>query len=296
MRITQRAVTLTSLQGLNRNLEAFSKLQEQLTSGKMLSAPSDSPTGTNKAMQTRAEQDATAQYKRNISDGQSWLNQTDSTLQQMLNVARRVRDLTVQGSNTGAMSDTARKALAAETSTLRESLLGMANTTVSGRPMFGGITAGPKAYDSTTGAYVGQAGAGTEMLRRVSGTDSVRVDISGPEAFEGAGTDLFALVERITTNLTADPAGLEQDLADLDVVMNNMKSAVADVGARSARIDREAEINMGQSIALETGLSQVEDIDLPNMMMRLKMQQTGYEAALSATAKSISPTLLDHLR
>ena len=296
MRITQRAVTLTSLQGLNRNLETFSKLQEQLTSGRMLNAPSDSPTGTNRAMQTRSEQDATAQYKRNISDGQSWLNQTDSTLQQMLNVARRVRDLTVQGSNTGAMSDTARKALAAETGTLRESLLGMANTTVAGRPMFGGITAGPKAYDSVTGAYIGQAGPGTEMLRRVSSTDSVRVDISGPEAFEAAGTDLFALVERITSNLTADPAGLEQDLSDLDVVMNKMKSAVADVGARSARIDREAEINMGQSIALEEGLSQVEDIDLPNMMMRLKMQQTGYEAALSATAKAISPTLMDYLR
>jgi flagellar hook-associated protein 3 FlgL len=172
----------------------------------------------------------------------------------------------------------------------------MANTSVAGRPMFGGITAGAKAYDTTTGAYVGQAGPGTEMLRRVSSTDSVRVDISGPEAFEGAGTDLFALVERITTNLTTDPAALEQDLADLDVVMNTMKSAVADVGARSARIDREAEITMGQSIALEEGLSQVEDIDLPNMMMRLKMQQTGYEAALSATAKSISPTLMDYLR
>jgi flagellin-like hook-associated protein FlgL len=296
MRITQRAVTLTSLQGLNRNLENFNKLQEQLTSGKMLNAPSDSPTGTNKAMQTRAEQDATAQYKRNISDGQSWLNQTDSTLQQMLTVARRVRDLTVQGSNTGAMSDTARKALAAETSTLRESLLGMANTSVAGRPMFGGITAGPKAYDSTTGAYVGQAGPGTEMLRRVSSTDSVRVDLSGPEAFEAAGTDLFSLVSRITSNLTADPAGLEQDLADLDVVMNKMTSAVADVGARSARMDREAEINMGQSINLEKGLSQVEDIDLPNMMMRLQMQQIGYEAALSATAKAISPTLTDYLR
>jgi flagellin-like hook-associated protein FlgL len=295
MRITQRAVTLTSLQGLNRNLDSFSKLQEQLTSGKKLTAPSDSPTGTNRAMQTRAEQDANDQYARNISDGQSWLNQTDSTLQQMMNVARRVRDLTVQGLNSGAMSDTARKALAAETSTLRESLLGMANTSVAGRPMFGGITAGSKAYDAT-GAYVGQAGPGTEMLRRVSSTDSVRVDISGPEAFEGAGTDLFALVERITTNLTAGPAGLDQDLSDLDVIMNNMKSAVADVGARSARIDREAEINMGQSIALETGLSQVEDIDLPNMMMRLKMQQTGYEAALSATAKSISPTLMDYLR
>ena len=39
-------------------------------------------------MQTRAEQDANAQYARNISDGQSWLNQTDSTLQQMLERSR----------------------------------------------------------------------------------------------------------------------------------------------------------------------------------------------------------------
>jgi flagellar hook-associated protein 3 FlgL len=29
--------------------------------------------------------------------------------------------------------------------------------------------------------------------------------------------------------------------------------------------------------------------------MRLQMQQTGYEAALSATAKALQPTLLDYL-
>ncbi|MGQ4819177.1 hypothetical protein ACQ1ZK_18965, partial [Enterococcus faecium] len=87
---------------------------------RMLSVPSDSPTGTIRAMQTRADQEAVAQYARNISDGQSWLNQTDSTLQQMMDVTRKVRDLTVQGSNTGAMSATARQALATETGSLRE--------------------------------------------------------------------------------------------------------------------------------------------------------------------------------
>ena len=50
MRITQRAVALTSLQGLNRNLDAVGKLQQQLTSGRLINAPSDSPTGTNRAM------------------------------------------------------------------------------------------------------------------------------------------------------------------------------------------------------------------------------------------------------
>ena len=97
MRITQRAVALTSLQGLNRNLDAVGKLQQQLTSGRLISAPSDSPTGTNKAMQIRADQTAAAQQTRNITDAKSWLDQTDSALREMSDTARRVRDLTVQG-------------------------------------------------------------------------------------------------------------------------------------------------------------------------------------------------------
>ncbi|HET8717298.1 MAG TPA: hypothetical protein VFM50_06050, partial [Nocardioidaceae bacterium] len=97
MRITQRAVALTSLQGLNRNLDAVGRLQQQLTSGRLINRPADSPTGTNRAMQTRSAQSANAQYARNLTDAQSWMEQTDSTLQTMLSTARRVRDLTVQG-------------------------------------------------------------------------------------------------------------------------------------------------------------------------------------------------------
>ncbi|MGY1825636.1 MULTISPECIES: flagellar hook-associated protein FlgL [unclassified Blastococcus] len=294
MRITQRAVALTSLQGLNANLDALGKLQQQLTSGRMVSAPSDSPTGTNRAMQTRSDQDAVAQYARNISDGQSWLNQTDSTLQQMMDVTRKVRDITVQGSNTGAMSGTARQALATEASALRESLLGLANTTVAGRPLFGGISTGPRAYDPDTGAFIGLDTA--QVSRRVSATESVRIDVSGPEAFGPVGADLFAVVDRIAANLTGDPAALETDLAELDGLMNRMQSAIADVGARSARVEREGQINVDQGISLQTRLAEVENIDLPNTIMKLQMQQTAYEAALAATAKTITPTLLDYLR
>src|SRR5215207_353737 len=110
MRITQRAVALTSMQGLNRNLDAVGKLQQQLTSGRLINAPSDSPTGTNKAMQTRGEQAAVAQQSRNISDASSWLEQGDSTLREMLDTTRKIRDLTVQGLNVGAGSETSRQA------------------------------------------------------------------------------------------------------------------------------------------------------------------------------------------
>jgi flagellin-like hook-associated protein FlgL len=293
VRITQRAVALTSLQGLNRNLDAVGKLQEQLTSGRLINAPSDSPTGTNRAMQTRAEQSAVAQQGRNISDAKGWLEQADSSIREMLDTTRRVRDLTVQGLNTGAVSDASQQALAIEVASLRDGLLSLANTTVQGRPLFGGVTPGSKAYNAD-GTWAGLAGP--PITRRLSESEKVRVDLTGPEAFGPAGSNLFDIVERISTNLTTDPVALATDLADLDTAIKRMSTSVADIGARASRVDRAEQLNFDRSMTLTAQLGETENIDLPNTIMKLQMQQVGYEAALAATAKAISPTLLDYLR
>src|SRR5829696_7058964 len=290
MRITQRAVALTSLQGLNRNLDAVGKLQQQLTSGRVINAPSDSPTGTNRAMQTRGDQAAVAQQSRNLTDAQSWLEQTDSAVQTMLSTARRVRDLTVQGLNQGATSEVSQQALATEVTSLREGLLSLANLQIQGRPLFGGVTSGGQAYDPTTGAWSGLGG--TPVTRRVSDTEKIRVDLTGPEAFGTPGNDLFAVVGKIAADMTSPTAGsaLSVHLADLDVIMKGMQAAVADVGTRASRVERLQQINFDRSVALTQQLGDTENIDLPNTIMRLEMQKVGYEAALSATAKAIQPT------
>src|SRR3712207_2041141 len=209
MRITQRSIALTSLQGLNRNLDAIGKLQQQLTSGKTISKPSDDPTGTNAAMQTRQELAGATQYARNISDGLGVLNVTDSTLQNMIKQVHTVRDRTLTSLNDGTMSEAARGAIATEISGIRDSLLGLSNTVVQGHPIFGGVTGGTTAYSVPGGAYQGfRAPTGpldsTVMVsRQVSEADAVRVDITGLEAFgetraatgtEPATRDLFTIV------------------------------------------------------------------------------------------------------
>jgi flagellin-like hook-associated protein FlgL len=296
VRITQRAVGLTSLAGLNRNLDAVGKLQQQLTSGRLISAPSDSPTGTNKAMQTRSDQAATAQQARNITDAKSWLEQGDSTLREIMDTTRRVRDLTVQGLNSGASTAASRQALSTEVSSLAEGLLGLANTKVQGRPLFGGMTSGDKAYNPD-GTWAGVAG--DPITRKVSGSEAVRVDITGPEAFGPDSSNLFTIVNSIATALTTDPAdpvALSAHLDALDGVMEKMTTSVADIGSRAARVDRAEQMNADTALNLTQRLGETENIDLPNTIMKLQMQQVGYEAALAATAKAISPTLLDYLR
>ncbi|MGY1747038.1 flagellin N-terminal helical domain-containing protein [Blastococcus sp. SYSU D00695] len=307
MRITQRAVAQTSLLGLNQNLARMAKLQEQLTTGRVLNAPSDSPTGTNKAMQVRQSTDAVMQQARNISDGKGWLDAADSALTTMLNQVRRVRDLTVQGLNTGSVQGDSAAAIATEVTSLRASLLGVANQTINGQPVFGGATGQAQAYDPTTGAFLGVGGtvAGVDqtvpLVRRVSDTEVIRVDITGPEAFgeQAPGRDLFRLVGDIAGHVltaAADPTDLQTDLGDLDKAISRMLTAAASIGARSARLVSAQQVNTDLQLTLKGQLSDVEEIDLPRTIMDLNMQKTGYEAALGATAKAIQPSLMDYLR
>jgi flagellar hook-associated protein 3 FlgL len=300
MRITQRAVVLTSLQGLNSNLSAASKLQQRLTSGTTISRPSDSPTGTNTSLLTRQAISGNNQYARNISDGQTFLNATDSSIQDMLSQIRRVRDLTVQALNGGAQSAQSENAIATEVAGIRESMLGQANQVVQGRPLFGGVTSGNKAYDAS-GAYVGIGGAGgiavQPLTRRVSDVETIRVDVTGPEAFgdPATGKDLFSVVNSVVSHV-ANTTALSSDLTDLDGVINGLLAAAADIGTRSARMDTAASVSSGQALNLKAQLSATEDIDMPKTIMELQMQQNGYQAALQATAKVLQPTLLDFLR
>ncbi|PRY49425.1 flagellar hook-associated protein 3 FlgL [Geodermatophilus tzadiensis] len=300
MRITQKAVAQTALLGLNRNLTELGKLQQQLTSGKVVSKPSDSPTGVNRAMQIRQDQAAVTQQARNISDARAWLDTTDTTLRTMSAQVQRVRDLTVQVSNEGALSDSGRTAVTTELREIRKSLIGLANTAVDGRPLFGGITTGATAYGDD-GAYVGVGGAAgipvVATTRRVANGEDVRIDVVGPEAFgDPAGVDLFALVGKIADDVGSDPAALGGDLEALDASLERLLTGLSTIGARAARVETAAQTNTDVQLSLSRQLAEVEDVDLPKTIMQLQFQQTGYQAALSATSQVIQPSLVDFLR
>lgn len=291
-RITTRSMYNSTLSQLQASQTRISRLQSQMSSGKRISKASDDPSGAASAMQMRGELSRYTQYDRNSSDGLAWLGTIDSTLQSMNTSMNRVRQLVVQGSNTGTMSATDRQALATEVSGLRQSLLGAANTTYLGRPVFGGTTSGSVAYDST-GAYVGDSHV---VTRAVGDNQTVRVDITGPEAFSAGGTDVFSLLSKVQTDLTSNTAGLAADLTSIDAVMNQMRTGLSDVGARYSRIETLTTDAATRSTDLTSQLSQVEDSDMAQTMTELSMAQTAYQATLQSTAKVIQPSLMDYLK
>ncbi len=291
-RITHRSVGMRALQGLQSNLEGVARLQEQLSSGKQLSRPSDSPTGTVAALRFRGEVQIHEQHSRNADDGIGWLSTIDNALTGALPSIRRARDLTVRGMSTGAGSAEAREAIAIEVDRLREHLISVANTNYLDRPVFGGTAPGQRAYDEA-GNYIGDS---NPIVRTVGDNVQVRVDITGPETF-GTGPDqLFTVLADIARNLRTDPAALTVDLGRLDNAIKGVQNRLSDVGSRYSRMDQARETADDRVLTLKGDLSSVEDIDLPKTIVDLQMQEAAYQAALGATKRVVQPSLVDFLR
>lgn len=292
-RITERSIAANTLYGLQSSQARLGQLQAQMSGGKAISRPSDSPTGTASAMQLRSDLRLAAQHARNAQDGTAWLGTLDSALTGSINLVQQARDLTLQGMSAGsADSPAAREAVAVQIDGLRQSLLAQANTTHLGRPVFGGTTAGSQAYDAA-GNYLGDDGA---VLRTVAPGTRVRVDASGPAAFGIPPTGVFGVLATISAHLRSDPSALAGDLDALDTAATGMRAQLAGVGTRYTQLTQLGQTATDRQDNMTAQLSEIEDIDLPKTIIDLQLQQTAYQAALAATAKVVQPSLADYLR
>jgi flagellar hook-associated protein 3 FlgL len=291
-RITQRSVATSSLAGLQAALARLQDTQTKLSSGKAISRPSDSPTGTMAALRLRADVDRYDQLDRNAADGLARLGTTDNALTDGLSVLREVRDAVVQGAN-GSLSATDREALADEVDGLRASLLAVANTRYLQQPIFAGTAGASAAYDAS-GAYQGDSGT---VTRTIAPGVKVPVNATGPDVFGPAGNDIFKVLSDISDDLRNNPSNLTTtDLSALDAGYLRMQNALSAVGSRYHQIEIMQARNQANQLESKTQLSDVEGVDLPGATVDLQMQEVAYQAALGATAKAIQPSLVDFLR
>ncbi|WP_426561226.1 flagellar hook-associated protein FlgL [Angustibacter sp. McL0619] len=293
MRVTQSSIAASSLANLQASLARNAQLQEQMTSGKVINRPSDSPTGIVSVMSMKSQIASSTQYSRNASDGAAWLGQADDTLQTVNARLQRVRDLVLQASSTGSQDLAARQAAATEVSSLRDELMGLANTSYAGRPIFGGTTSSSTAYDPATYAYIGNSG---QVTRRLDSATTIEVGANGPSVFGDGATSMFALLDDIASNAVADPSALQANLTNLDSRMSGVLTTLTDIGVRATRVASAVTTSDDNVLSMSSTLSGIQDIDLPKTILDMQLSSNAYQAALNATAKVLQPSLMDFLR
>jgi len=291
-RVTNATQTLNAQRNLQLSLQRQAQLYDQATSRKQITKPSDDPTATASALGVRADQAATAQYQRNVDNGDAWLTTADSTLTSVESIMRRVRDLTVTGANDGSLSGEAKEAIATELDGLKKSLLSLANTTYLGRTVFAGNSDAGVAFQpdySFTGA------AGSTVERRIGPDTTVRVDADGAAVFGTGSGSVFALIDGISNDLRTG-VNVGPRLGGIDDRMKAIVGEHAEIGGRQTRVDKAKDTLAVGANALEAQRSNLEDVDLSKVLLDLKTQDVNYQTAIAVTARVLQPTLMDFLR
>lgn len=138
MRVTNQMVTNNSLRNMQKSMGRVNKLNEQVTTGKKISAPSQDPVVAIRALKLRTTCDQLDQYKKkNIPDALSWLDTTQTSIQNVFNRLDDVYAYCEQGaSDTYQTKD--RNTIVNELYALKDAIFSEGGTTYAGRYLFSG--------------------------------------------------------------------------------------------------------------------------------------------------------------
>jgi flagellar hook-associated protein 3 FlgL len=185
-----------------------------------------------------------------------------------------------------------RDALAAEIREISESIRSDANTSYLNRPVFGGTGAATEAFPKAGGF----AGDSTQVLRTVGTNTKVAVNVDGRTVFGDGNESIFNVLAEIATKLESNPEALKVELDRLDTRAATIRNGLSTVGARTNQMERMRQAATDMAANVTNSLSDVEDIDLPQTITELQLQQTAYQAALAAGARVVQPSLVEFLR
>ena len=138
MRITNKMMTNNALYNINNNKNLLSNLEQQYSSGKKITKPSDDPIVAVRALKFRTNlAELNQYYEKNIPDALAWMDVTESALKTVNGIITSMNTYCNQGANDYPTAED-RNAIATNLEELRGQLYQEGNTNYAGRYVFSG--------------------------------------------------------------------------------------------------------------------------------------------------------------
>lgn len=138
MRVTNQMVTNSSLRNMQKSMQRVAALNEQVTSGKKISKPSEDPVVAIRALKLRTTCDQLEQYKnKNIKDAMNWLSTTETSIENVFSRLDDVYKYCVQGS-TDTFETKDRNTIINDLYAMKEAIYAEGGMTYAGRYLFSG--------------------------------------------------------------------------------------------------------------------------------------------------------------
>ncbi|SFM72569.1 flagellar hook-associated protein FlgL [Halopseudomonas yangmingensis] len=202
MRISTLQAFNTGVGGLQKNYATLTKTQQQISSGQRILTPADDPVASVRLLQLDQEAGQLQQYKNNQIAAENSLAQEETTLNSVVNILQRVREIAVQAGN-GALNQQDRISLAQELKQREDELYGLFNSrNARGEYLFSGNQGKIQPFiRNPDGSYNYQGDEGQREIAIASGK-MIAINDNGKSLF------LDNLnVNRVTTAATVNAGG-----------------------------------------------------------------------------------------
>jgi flagellar hook-associated protein 3 FlgL len=292
MRITSTMSYLNLLQDINRAQERAQAAQNQVSSGKKVLNPSDDPTAAADIVQLTSEGAEADQYARNVTFAQSKLQVTDGVLDNVQQMVERAR--TLGQSSLGDL--TTSSANITELNGLRDQILSAANTTYSGRFIFGGSVTTTPPYVKNPDSSVSYNGNSADMSVQATRTTTLPTQVAGSDIFSGP-VNIFDVLSNLSTAIqNGDKTAIDDAVNKLGQFDDNVSTARSKVGGYlNLATDVQSQLSTAH-VARASNLSQEQDADLPTAISEMTQSQQTLQAAMAVGARVSQLSILDFLQ
>lgn len=191
MRVSTNTIFEAGVSAINRQQTSLLEIQQQVATGRRVVTPSDDPIAAARALQVDQAAAINEQYGVNRSSARTVLGLVEAGVGQAGDIVQNVRQRIIEAGN-GAYSILEMRTIAADIRSLKQQLIGVANSTDGeGHYLFSGYQGNVRPFnESPTGVqYSGDDG---QRLIQVSASRQMPISESGAETFvrvrQGNGT------------------------------------------------------------------------------------------------------------
>lgn len=246
---------LVALQNLNRISDQLNEVQRRVSTGKQVSSARDNPALYALAQKQRAELGSIEAVQQGLRIGASAVDVAVAAGEGISDILIEMRAIASQASD-ASLGATERALLQDQYAALGDQVDRLIDSaTIGGRNLLDGTTATLTVNASTDGSS-------TIVIDGYDLTDTSVLTI------DRTGADL------------ATSGGAATELADIDTTIDNLTSALANLGAGSHSLDLQGKLLTRVADALEISIGNLTDADLAKESSRLQALQVQQQLAI----------------
>jgi len=284
---------LSALSRQSRRIgDQMARAQLEASSGLKVLRASDAPGRTSYIHSVRESRADQSEYTSNADWAFQHLAAADGGLGGFAQVISEARELAVQMSSETYNTDS-RINSQADATALFDRAIQHGNTNLGGRYLFAGEAYDSEAFDSVTGAYLGDTEEPEVAV--ADGNVSVLTGFDGSNLLQGSG-DVITAIQNLETALgTGSATNVQATIDELDAALEQIAVARTVLGGEMQRAEDGRDMAQNMTIALASQESDLVDVDAVESFTNLFEIQQAFEAALQVTANARSSLLFSRL-